>query len=310
MRLPENGPSNRINFRNAIMKREATIIVNPSWLLSPDDYRWFKQRFPDGAGSTFVKRFNLDSEDWRECRDHLHDIGLKRAPQSIMFNPGKQQEHLKGYYSMRAWRSFTAKDCEKSELLHFFLDRDMQEACLVDETGEPFVEMSHLENEAPSHLQSAFRNGRLPFVDLSYNRLAVSDEGRQLLDASGLIGFSITRRLGVKGHGADKFKGIYWLVDFPIVLPPLSLQTLWESFEGEEYAGAWRKGAELSNDGFYTYDRAALQASGPFDLALMRRLDPESRDYQRFERIGSRRWFDFCKANKIRCQWQPVKVVD
>ena len=143
-------------------------------------------------------------------------------------------------------------------------------------------------------------------IQWRYNRLAVSNDGKRLLESSGLSGFNITRRVRVAGDDAEEFKGEYWHVDLPLVLP-LSDKMRWEMPDGQVYTGTWVPGAQLPDDGFFAYDRATLQRTGPFDLAVMKPLNPEVRHSTK---IGSHRWFEFCKANKIRCNWTPLQVVD
>lgn len=209
-----------------------------------------------------------------------------------------------GFYSNSCYCTFAPKDCEKSELVSFSLDTDLSEGCGGETDRTPYIDMGDLANEGGEDSFYDFLDGNLRIFDLLHNRIGVSDEGKRLLEASGLTGFSITRRLRVTGDRSDEVKANYWLVDVPLVLP-LSIKTSWERPSGEIYTGPWEEGVMLHEAyQLHSFDRAAIQSAGAFDLASW---EPGSALPRK---LGTKRWFKFCKENKIKCDWTPLKVVD
>lgn len=218
----------------------------------------------------------------------------------------------KGYFYHVIKRRFSETDYGQCELLLFVLSYDIREICARDESSDDNAPLSlladfdygdPLEYEALKNIHTRFLEGQFPLLALSDIELVASTTGRQLLECSGLTGFSINRPLQMSGPNADKVKDAYWMIDIPLVLPS-SAKTRWERPEGQIYTGCWEQDAELPQDGFYAFDRAAVQAAGSFDLALGEGFGPSRR------MLGSHRWFEFCTANQIPCQWTPVQVVD
>lgn len=215
----------------------------------------------------------------------------------------------KGYFDQTNSYAFSTEDFAQSELLAFSLYPGYEDFYVLDQAGMPCVLLERFkdydyDNSCDYEEESnIFLNGHIHFFRLPDNQLIVSVEGGNLLKQSGLTGFSITRSLRVIGDGADRVKDVYWHVDLPLVLP-LSTQTHWERPEGQLYTGFWEPGAELADGEQFLFDRSTVQAAGPFDLAMWK-------GYQTWPgMIGSHRWFEFCEANKIRCDWRPVRVVD
>lgn len=293
------------------MKRVTNLTLLKNWFSNSEEFEWFRKRFPSDVCIMSYHNYEYffkvwkDSDnatDCRECLEYLTQVGFKSMPRHRSRIPHEDTAAWRGFYDLRQRCEYSAKDCAKSELVNFSLDADLSEGCRMDEvSGEVCVDLDDLRNEGGDYYYE-FLNGELPFIELLDGRMAVSLEGKALLESSGLTGFCIMRPLWVEGDGIDKLKGSYWQVDLPVVLPR-SEKMQWERADGQIYTGRWEPEA-LQVDDLLSFDRAALQTAGPFDLAVqepMRNCIPK---------LGSHRWFEFCKANKIRCDWKPVKLVD
>lgn len=294
------------------MKRVSKLTLRENWFANQQDFEWFRKRFPsnvvrslDADKQWFLLKAWKDSDNAPECGEclaYLHQIGCKPMPRSRRSIRHEDTAAWRGFYDLNQWCEYSTKDCAKSELVNFSLDADLSEGCRTDEdSGEVCVDLDDLRNEGGDYYYE-FLNGELPFIEMLDGGMAVSNAGKELLEGSGLAGFRITRPLWVQGEALDKLNGSYWHVDLPVVLPR-SEKMQWERKDGQIYTGRWEPDA-LQVDDLLSFDRAAVQAAGPFDLALqepMRNCIPK---------LGSHRWFEFCKANKIRCDWKPVKLVD
>lgn len=290
-----------------------TISLTSACCFQPNDFTWLRKRFPRFWYQAFAKgqyafhtKFRPNSPDYRECLAYLEQIGLKpMPPEKLKLNSHPDDsEFWRGYYLQQVEQKYTTKDFVKCELIWFFLDRNLSEGCGEETDGTPYIDMGDLANEGGEDGFYDFLDGNLRIFDLLHNRIGVSDEGKRLLEASGLTGFCITRRLRVTGDRSDEVQATYWLVDVPLALP-LSVKTSWERPSGEIYTGSWEPGVKLHDaHDSYSFDRAAIQSAGAFDLATWQPGAALPR------KLGTNRWFKFCKENKIKCDWTPLKVVE
>lgn len=302
------------------MKLTAHLFLLQKWLLNPKDLAWFRQRIPSGVKfdetdkDYFVSYCfeNIgNSADYQACVEHLSRIGMKRMPQKVYDEQLEHPERTQGLYRLDILRSFSPQECAKSEyVVLFWTQFDVGAGCQDDPATGVCVDMGQLYYEGEQKVQELFVAGRLPFFRLNDDSLAVSEKGKQLFESSGLTGFSITRRLPIIGRHAGDVKGAYWHLDLPVVVPE-SAQTRWLGPDGTVYAGRWVPGAVLAHDGYHTFDRAALKAVGFPDL-FRREPHVDPRDARRPNQfiLGSHRFFEFCKANKLKCDWEPVKLTD
>ena len=205
------------------------------WVPNPADYGWFESRklsiAPEGAVLVFF-RDALNTPEYHEWARRLVVAGMKPFPQSWKFtdDDATNQRYI-GYYYRQAWSFYTPEECRRAEYSQFFFAADMQGGCADAPPGEEFIDIDNVANEVEEDTARAFRTGRLRFFGLSYNYLAVSDEGKRLLEASGLTGFQITRPLKVTGDDADRVKGRYWHLDLTSTLP-LSSKIRWVAADG------------------------------------------------------------------------------
>ena len=221
-------------------------------------------------------------------------------------------ERTVGFYLLHLLRSFSPQECANSEyVVLFWTQFDVDAGCRDDPATGLCVDLEDLDYEGEEKAHKLFLAGRLPFFRLDDDSLAVSEKGKLLFESSGLTGFSITRRLPVIGRHAGDVKAAYWHLDLPVVVPE-SAQTRWLGPDGNGYAGRWMPGAVLAHDGYHTFDRAALKTAGFPDL-FRREPHVDPRDAHKRPNqfiLGSHRFFEFCKANKLKCDWEPVKLAD
>jgi hypothetical protein len=280
------------------------------WFSNPNDYEWFCAKEPPyrpGAPVCAFFRDALNSQEYHAWSRRLAEAGLKPLPESNLEEDDEPTNpRYIGYYIRCVRYSYTPKECEQSEYVRFFLEADMQEGCAEAPAGEALIDMDNVTNEVEEDTARAFRSGRLRFFRLAYNYLAVSDEGKRLLEASGLTGFQLTRPLKVNGDEADKVKGRYWHLDLTSTLP-LSPKMRWVADDGSTYIGPWKPGAAKPEDGLIALDRVGVEQAGTPDLAIQARYLPDAPPH--ITTVGSRRWFQFCKANKIKCHWTPLDVL-
>ena len=294
------------------MKLNVGFLLYPKWVLNPADFCWFVERYPDAlnpdSGGLFLYiRDALHSPVYHEWDQKLGALGMKPMPDSLCKFMEDCPERCRGYYFRQATRHYTPSECSRSEYVGFFLQATLLEGCEETAPGEFRIDMDDVANEVDTETAQAFRKGRLHFFSLENDFLGVSDEGKQLLEASGLSGFKITRPLPVIGDDAESIEGHHWHVDITTTLP-LSPKIRWRGPDGTPYTGQWMPDAMLADDGLLALDRAALEQAGRPDLAMRERYGEELRVPQN-RPVGSQRWFQFCKANKIRCDWTPLEVL-
>lgn len=293
------------------MQLNVYISFYKQWLSNPSDYEWFAAKKPPyepGYPIFAFFRDALNSQDYHDWSRRLAEAGMKPWPGSYEeADDDATNPRYVGYYTRRVVSNYTPKECERAEYVAFFVEADMQSGCADVPPGEEFIDMDNVANELSEDTAKAFRNGRLHFFRLSYNYLGVSDEGKRLLEASGLTGFQITRPLQVVGDGADRVKSRYWHLDLTNTLP-LSAKMSWVASDGSAYIGPWKSDVSQPDGGLLALDRAGVERAGSPDLSLRERYGPELGP-PHIAVVGSRRWFQFCKANKIKCQWTPLDVL-
>lgn len=303
------------------MTRIVNLDLRKSWCFDPADFEWVLKRWPRNIPidpklppktlaffDEVYSNCNLNADkttEYLDCIIYLKERGYRQASRyQSRFISQEDNTAWRGFYQFRSFCTYTTKDCAKCELVSFSLDCDLSEGCGEEGDRTPYIDMGDLANEGGEDNYYDFMDGKLRIFDLLHNRIGVSDEGKRLLEASELTGFSITRRLRVTGDRSDEVQGNYWLVDVPLVLP-LSGKTCWERLNGEIFTGPGEPDAALHDeDNLFSFDRAVIQEVGAFDLASWQPGDALPR------KLGTNRWFKFCKENKIKCNWTPVKVVD
>jgi len=294
------------------MTIDVDILFYEQWLSNPSAWEWFRAKAPPYKPGAPVCAFFRDvpnSQEYLAWSKRLAETGMKPLPGSYQAeDDDATNPRYVGYYARRVTRHYTPKECEGAEHCWFFLEANMQEGCPEAPPGEEFIDMDDVANEVSEDTARAFRSGRLHFFGLSYHYLAVSDEGKRLLEASGLTGFQITRPLKVAGGGADRVKSRYWHLDLTSTLP-LSAKMRWVASDGSAYIGPWKQDVSQPDDGLLALERAGIERAGSPDLALLERYYGPELGTPHITTLGSRRWFQFCKANKIKCHSTPLDVL-
>ena len=247
----------------------------------------------------------LNDADFCILTERLKALGMKRFPKCQ--SKDKLKKHS-GFYSLSATCHYTPAECERSENVWFEPESYLGAASSEVAQGQFHINMGDMRNETPTATANSFRKSGLHFFSIKFGIPGVSDEGRRLLENSGLTGFSITRPLPVVGDGAERIKCRYWHVDITAALA-LSPKNRWLDGSGNPYIGPWRPDAQEPFDSLLALDRASIEKAGKPDVAYRERFGPELDLPHINKLVGSRRWFQFCKANKIKCHWTPLDVL-
>lgn len=292
------------------MKVRARLTVERAQCKSPEDFDWFLARgtgdlYDEGASVSWFMPDALNNPEFRVLTEKLKALGMRRFP--ICRNKATIPAHS-GYYLLSATCHYTPAECQGSEYVGFGPDSYLGAASEEVAPGQFRIDLDHMWNETPTATANNFRKSRLQFFSIKFGIPGVSDEGKLLLEKSGLTGFSITRLLPVVGDGAERIKCRYWHVDITAVLA-LSPKNRWLEGSGNPYIGPWRPDAQEPFDSLLALDRASIEKAGKPDVAYRERFGPELMLPHINKLVGSRRWFQFCKANKIKCQWTPLDVL-
>ncbi len=293
------------------MRIRGSIMIMREWLPKREDFAWFRAQEEALPGLEHYVRVVFDdalnSPTYAEWMDRINTLGLKRMPDTVAAVMNTEPERCVGYYFLESRKIFTPKECERSEYVSFFVEADMQAGCGETASGEACIDLGHVGNEVPEGAAARFLKGGLHFFSLAYNYLGVSDEGKKLLEGSDLRGFRITRPLKVMDDDAEWLDHRYWHLDIPTVVP-LSPKMRWIDPDGRSYVGSWVPGAYPPDDGLIVLDRVSLEKAGFPDVAIHE--EPREAGTRFIRTVGSHRWFKFCKAHKIRCNWTPVGLGD
>ena len=110
------------------------------------------------------------------------------------------------------------------------------------------------------------------------------------------------------GKSAEPLPGPFWELTSDLVLPRLAnTRQLIYGYNSAPFDGDYSKVLILT-DGFYTtaeyhYRASDLRAIEPFDVAVV------SENLGGFpDKIVSRRFYEFCKKEKLRMEWVPVRI--
>ncbi len=292
------------------MKVRARLSIELAQCKRPEDFAWFLERGTGNLNEEEARLFwfmpdALNDPEYRALTERLKALGMRPFPQCQ--SKDKIKKHS-GFYSISATCHYTSAECERSEYVWFEPDAYLIDASSEVAQGQFQIDLDDMRNETPIATANSFRKGGLHFFAITFGIPGVSDEGKRLLEKSGLTGFSITRPLPVTGDGVERIKCRYWHVDITAALA-LSPKNRWLDGSGNPYIGLWRPDAQEPFDSLLALDRASIEEAGKPDVAYRERFGPELELPHINKLVGSQRWFQFCKANKIKCHWTPLDVL-
>lgn len=292
------------------MKLRASLVIEQSQFKRPADFNWFLERGTGRLDEEDATLFwfmpdALNDSEYLALTERLKILGMRPFPRCQSKDKIKKRS---GFYSLSATRHYTPVECQSSEYVWFAPEAYLGAASEEVAQGQFRINLDDMRNETPTATAISFRSGGVHFFSIKFGIPGVSEEGKRLLEKSALTGFSITRPLPVIGDGAERIKDRYWHMDITAALA-LSAKNRWLDGSGNPYVGPWRPDSQEPFDSLLALDRASIEKAGNPDVAYRERYGAELDLPHINKLVGSRRWFQFCKANKIKCQWTPLEVL-
>lgn len=150
--------------------------------------------------------------------------------------------------------------------------------------------------------------------------LVVPDRVRRLLESSTLRGMAFRATMlrddpmrsdNRLQWGTTRFPDAWWELTSPISLPPLESSVLKTDFKGVPVPRDFRAPVLLQEPPYFGvaefhYLASELRRAESFDLARSFETGSIRPDDRWF--VASKRFYEFCKENKIKCGWVPVRI--
>ncbi len=234
--------------------------------------------------------------------DVSHDSQLFREILSIVANFGLiENEPLRHGYRLSLRRHYDESDKVNAELLDFAAERFGSSMNERDEQGRAIINTRELD----ATLAAGCYGSR---------GMIVSREFRRKIEGAGLKGFKFSPVVFFNDHKDMEprvdSEGRFWEVQAEKTLPPHLYPNEYGCMGGQPFDGDYSKVIGIGQSPYMGFEfhfrRLDVAAIGEFDVAqTMERLVQRQPNL-----IGSQRWYQFCRAEKVPMFWTPVRLHD
>lgn len=246
-----------------------------------------------------------------DCHSQGADSFYARLPTNDE-RMGRIVETLQGA-GLTAWRRLQVMKDTEFQFAHCrgYNQEDLESLSLLEPLGHP-IHHDYCARSAQGNLwanNSLFKKKRL-LTGGEVDSLLVSGDIRQMLEAEDFRGMSF-RPVLPRDPAKPVDNSHLWELTSDQRMPPLSdYCTLFDAQERPVRGSAEK--AYLYIEDFYAiselhYASSAVKDS-PWDFALTYELFWYSEKRHRRRLVTSKRFFDFCKTNKLKMDWIPVRV--